>query len=88
MHRNDGGDRLDLEDDRQFDEQIQPVAAVEGELSILDRNLHVDIDSQARMPEFGNQACSICRLQQSRTQSAVHRDRALDDLSGESIERW
>ena len=88
MHWKDGGDRLEFENDRQFDEQIEPVAAIQCELSIDDRNMHVDIDSQARMPEFGNQACSIGRLQQSRTESAVHRDRALDDLSGESIERW
>jgi hypothetical protein len=82
VDRRQAFDRLDLDDDRAFDEQVQPVSTVNLDSAVDDwkRNLLLKID--APHDEFVFKTCLISGFEQARPKCTVDVNRGADNLFG------
>jgi hypothetical protein len=78
-------DRLELHDHAPFDKQIQFERSANPVTFVLERNMPLAFDADARSPQLDNHAFPIDRLQQPRSEQAMHFNRAADDLFRERL---
>ena len=88
VHRLESLDRLDFDDHRVFDEQIDSVAAVERLTSVDQRKRLLSFDVQPTVEQFEGEARFVRRFEQARAELAMNRDRRADDLVGQRVQTF
>jgi hypothetical protein len=78
-------DRLDLHDEQPSDNQIHPEPRVDLDVAVSDRQRHLPLKGDFTHLQLTDKALLVHRLQQSRTQRAMHSERGINDLSGNKI---
>lgn len=74
---------LEFHDDRVVDHDVEPIAHVEMDPLVFERQRNFGQGRQAAQAQLMNQTDSIGALQQARTKVSVDLDRGADDLLGE-----
>ena len=78
-------EHLNLDNDRLFDENIEPITRIEHNLSIDHRQGFLAFHLQAACGPFKSQTGLIRRLQEARPQSAVHLNSGADNALSDPV---
>ena len=85
VNRHDFFDRLDVHHDQTANNQIQPKPGIDTPVSIQNRQRHLPTERNIPSLQLMGKALLVNRLQQSRPEHAMNRERRIDDLAGNQI---
>ncbi len=80
MKRGEFVDRLDLDNQRLLDKEIDTIVYVEPFAFVVDRERRLAAQRHASNPEFKGKAGFIGRLKQARTERLVNLEAGVDDV--------
>lgn len=79
MYREHLFDRLELEDDRVLDNEIEPIPGVHMNIAIANWKTHLGFKADGDTVQFVCEAGAVSALEQSRSELLMNRERGPDD---------
>ena len=85
MDRRQCVDRLDLDHDEMIDQKVEPQADIQTNVAVGDRHANLPLYPKSPSSEFFRETGFIDRLQQARSQKAMHFQRGVNDDTTDTL---
>ena len=69
-----------------LDNQVNPIRIVDDQILVPNRQPNLALDDHGKLPQLKRETFLVCRLQEPRTEHAMHLDRGTDHLLAQVVE--